>query len=125
MKVQVAHFKLCYSRAFMLRAYPLQTHEMLFDAHNTAWRPRRRAAGKACVDDMRGCRSPPVLRCWRCWGPRASASISWLTFGFLVGRVLGVIAAFAVTRPPEVRVQWMLGVTSLAIVILFWILALR
>ena len=34
MKVQAAHFKLCHSRAFMLRAYPLQTHEMLFDAHN-------------------------------------------------------------------------------------------
>ena len=33
-KLQVAHFKLCHSRAFMLRAYPLQTHEMLFDAHN-------------------------------------------------------------------------------------------
>ncbi len=35
-KLQVAHFKLCHSRAFMLRAYPLQTHEMLFDAHNHA-----------------------------------------------------------------------------------------
>ena len=35
-KVMVAQFKLCYSRAFMLRAYPLQTHEMLFDAHNYA-----------------------------------------------------------------------------------------
>ena len=34
MKLQVAHFKLCHSRAFMLRAYPLQTHEMLFDTHN-------------------------------------------------------------------------------------------
>ena len=34
MKLQVAQFKLCHSRAFMLRAYPLQTHEMLFDAHN-------------------------------------------------------------------------------------------
>jgi transposase len=32
-KLQVAHFKLCYSRAFFLRAYLLQTHEMLFDAH--------------------------------------------------------------------------------------------
>lgn len=32
-KLQVAHFKLSYSRAFMLRAYLLQTHEMLFDAH--------------------------------------------------------------------------------------------
>jgi transposase len=35
-KVTVAQFKLCHSRAFMLRAYPLQTHEMLFDAHNRA-----------------------------------------------------------------------------------------
>ena len=32
-KLQVAHFKLCYSRAFILRAYLLQSHEMLFDAH--------------------------------------------------------------------------------------------
>ena len=30
-KLQVAHFKLSYSRAFILRAYPQQTHEMLFD----------------------------------------------------------------------------------------------
>lgn len=35
-KLQIAHFKLCFSRAFMLRAYPLQTHEMLFDTHNHA-----------------------------------------------------------------------------------------
>ena len=45
-KLQVAHFKLSYSRAFVLRAYPQQTHEMLFDAHNHAFRvlggvPRR------------------------------------------------------------------------------------
>jgi hypothetical protein len=44
--LQVAHVKLCYSRAFIIRAYLLQTHEMLFDAHNHAFRvlggvPRR------------------------------------------------------------------------------------
>ena len=33
-KLQVAHFKLSYSRAFIVRAYPLETHEMLFDSHN-------------------------------------------------------------------------------------------
>jgi hypothetical protein len=33
-KLQAAHFKLSHSRAFYLRAYPLQTHGMLFDAHN-------------------------------------------------------------------------------------------
>jgi hypothetical protein len=27
-----AHTKLSHSRAFIVRAYPLQTHEMLFDA---------------------------------------------------------------------------------------------
>jgi len=32
-KLQVAHFKLSHSRAFILRAYLLQSHEMLFDAH--------------------------------------------------------------------------------------------
>jgi len=31
-KLQVAHMKLSHSRAFVLRAYLLQTHEMLFDA---------------------------------------------------------------------------------------------
>ena len=45
-KLQVAHMKLCHSRAFVVRAYLLQTHEMLFDAHNHAFRvlggvPRR------------------------------------------------------------------------------------
>ncbi|MFZ6873956.1 IS21 family transposase, partial [Undibacterium sp. Di27W] len=36
-KLQVAHFKLSNSRAFYLRAYLLQTHEMLFDAHHHAF----------------------------------------------------------------------------------------
>lgn len=36
-KLSVAQFKLCYSRAYLLRAYPLMTHEMLFDAHNHAF----------------------------------------------------------------------------------------
>lgn len=32
-KIQLAHMKLCASRAFWLVAYPTQSHEMLFDAH--------------------------------------------------------------------------------------------
>jgi len=32
-RVQLAHMKLCASRAFWLVAYPAQSHEMLFDAH--------------------------------------------------------------------------------------------
>ena len=37
-KLQMAHIKLSHSRAFLLRASPLQTHEMLFDAHWHAFR---------------------------------------------------------------------------------------
>ena len=37
-KLQVAHIKLSHSRAFLVRAYLLQTHEMLFDAHWHAFR---------------------------------------------------------------------------------------
>ncbi|MBS0354763.1 MAG: IS21 family transposase, partial [Proteobacteria bacterium] len=36
-KVLVAHLKLCYSRAFVVQAYPTQSHEMLFDAHARAF----------------------------------------------------------------------------------------
>lgn len=37
-KLQIAHFKLCHSRAVYLRAYFTQSHEMLFDAHNHAFK---------------------------------------------------------------------------------------
>jgi transposase len=36
-KLQIAHFKLCNSRAFFMRAYLTQSHEMLFDAHYHAF----------------------------------------------------------------------------------------
>lgn len=32
-RLQLAHMKLCASRAFWMGAYPTQGHEMLFDAH--------------------------------------------------------------------------------------------
>ncbi|MBB3452627.1 transposase [Rhizobium sp. BK313] len=37
-KLQIAHTKPSYSRAFVVRAYLPPTHEMLFDAHNHAFR---------------------------------------------------------------------------------------
>jgi hypothetical protein len=36
-RLQLAHLKLCASRAFFLSAYPNQSHEMLFDAHTRAF----------------------------------------------------------------------------------------
>ena len=52
-KLQVAHVKLSYSRAFILRAYPQQTHEMLFDAHNHAFRVLGALPRRGIYDNMR------------------------------------------------------------------------
>ncbi|HKY81814.1 MAG TPA: IS21 family transposase, partial [Sphingobium sp.] len=52
-KLQVAHFKLSYSRAFLVRAYLLQTHEMLFDAHNHAFRVLGGVPRRGIYDNMR------------------------------------------------------------------------
>ncbi|CAP57087.1 IS21-like element ISGdi17 family transposase [Gluconacetobacter diazotrophicus] len=51
-KLQVAHTKLSYSRAFILRAYPLQTHEMLFDALTEAFRVLGGVARRGIFDNM-------------------------------------------------------------------------
>jgi transposase len=52
-KLQVAHTKLSYSRAFIVRAYPLQTHEMLFDAHNHAFRVFGGVPRRGIYDNMK------------------------------------------------------------------------
>ena len=52
-KLQAAHFKLCYSRAFIVRAYLLQTHEMLFDAHGQAFRVFGGVPRRGIYDNMR------------------------------------------------------------------------
>nr|MDA8251168.1 IS21 family transposase [Rhodospirillales bacterium] len=52
-KLQVAHFKLSHSRAFILRAYPLQTHEMLFDAHEHAFRVLGGVPRRGIYDNMK------------------------------------------------------------------------
>ena len=52
-KLQVAHIKLAHSRAFLLRAYPLQTHEMLFDAHWHGFRVFGGVPERGIYDNMR------------------------------------------------------------------------
>ena len=52
-KLNVAQFKLCHSRAFILRAYPLQTHEMLFDAHNHAFAVLGGVPRRGIYDNMK------------------------------------------------------------------------
>lgn len=52
-KLMVAQFKLSHSRAFVLRAYWLQTHEMLFDAHNHGFRVLGGVPRRGIYDNMR------------------------------------------------------------------------
>src|SRR3546814_18063770 len=52
-KLQVAHFKLSHSRAFTVRAYLLQTHVMLFDAHNHPFRVLGGVPRRGIYDNIR------------------------------------------------------------------------
>ena len=52
-ELRVAQVQLSYSRAFFLRAYPRQTHEMLFDAHNHAFRVLGGVPRRGIYDNMR------------------------------------------------------------------------
>lgn len=52
-KLQLAHTMLCASRAFWLTAYPLQTHEMLFDAHTRAFRAFGGIPRRGIYDNMK------------------------------------------------------------------------
>jgi transposase len=52
-RLQVAHTKLSHSRAFIQRAYPLQTHEMLFDALSEAFRVLGGVPRRGIFDNMK------------------------------------------------------------------------
>ena len=52
-KILAAHTKLCASRAFMICAYPSQSHEMLFDAHTRAFTALGGIARRGIYDNMK------------------------------------------------------------------------
>ena len=52
-KLQIAHFRLSHSRAFFLRAYLHQTHEMLFDAHFHAFQLFGGVPERGIYDNMK------------------------------------------------------------------------
>ena len=52
-KLQIAHFKLSHSRAFFLRAYLQQSHEMLFDAHYHAFQAFGGVPERGIYDNMK------------------------------------------------------------------------
>jgi transposase len=52
-RLDLAHTKLCSSRAFWLTAYPTQTHEMLFDAHARAFEAFGGIPARGIYDNMK------------------------------------------------------------------------
>ena len=52
-KILAAHLKLCASRAFVLQAYPTQSHEMLFDAHTRSFMALGGIPRRGIYDNMR------------------------------------------------------------------------
>ena len=53
MTVKVAHIRLCHSRMMFVRAYPRETQEMVFDAHERAFAFFRGACGRGVYDNMK------------------------------------------------------------------------
>jgi transposase len=51
--VKVAHVRLCHSRMLFVRAYPRETQEMVFDAHNRAFAFFKGACTRGIYDNMR------------------------------------------------------------------------
>ncbi len=51
--VKVAHVRLCHSRMMLARAYPRETQEMVFDAHERAFAFFRGACTRGIYDNMK------------------------------------------------------------------------
>jgi transposase len=51
--VKVAHVRLCHSRMFFVRAYPRETQEMVFDAHDRAFALFKGACRRGIYDNMK------------------------------------------------------------------------
>jgi transposase len=51
--VKVAHVRLCHSRMMFVRAYPRETQEMVFDAHECAFAFFKGACGRGIYDNMK------------------------------------------------------------------------
>jgi transposase len=51
--VKVAHLRLCYSRMLFVRAYPRETQEMVFDAHDRAFALFKGTCARGIYDNMK------------------------------------------------------------------------
>jgi transposase len=59
-EVKVAHMRLCHSRMSFIRAYPRESQEMVFDAHDKAFAFYRGACERGIYDNMKTAVDAPV-----------------------------------------------------------------
>lgn len=52
-QIKVAHVRLCHSRMFFILAYPRETQEMVFDAHDRAFAFFKGACARGIYDNMK------------------------------------------------------------------------
>ncbi len=72
--VKVAHLRLCHSRMLFVRAYPRESQEMVFDAHDRGFAFFRGACVRGIYDNMKTAVDAVFVgKERRCW-PRTSAS---------------------------------------------------
>ena len=69
-RVKVAHVRLCHSRMFFVRAYPRESQEMVFDAHEKAFAFFGGSCARGIYDNMRTAVSGVRSGKDREWNPR-------------------------------------------------------
>ena len=102
--VKVAHVRLCHSRMLFVRAYPRETQEMVFDAHDRAFALFKGACVRGIYDNMKTAVDTIFAgqdRLYRTEAikqiliPRATPTVSGANFEVLVGfEVTPEMAAF-------------------------------
>ena len=101
-KLQVAHIKLSHSRAFLLRAYLLQTHEMPFDAHWHGFRVFGGVPARGIYDSetLFAIGSRAMVERARRWIGSAAASSAKSTPGSWPWRTTTCSSRPSATQPP-------------------------
>ena len=70
--VKIAHLRLCHSRMLFARAYPRETQEMVFDAHNKGFAFFKGACTRGIYDNMKTAVDAIFVgreRCYNRWFP--------------------------------------------------------
>ena len=103
--VKVAHVRLCHSRMLFVRAYPRETQEMVFDAHDRAFAFFKGTCTRGIYDNMK---TPPLVRGQWTRRPRSTRSSSAVTEPTTAGSSRCAATTSSIRRPLGLN-QWRLN----------------